>query len=273
MEGRLARQHRVGIGGHAARDRDRERVVGRVHPHVDRRDLPAVRRVDVVRARRRGADEVAHRAEQDVVAGARPRLVHHEDVVRVEARVVEEVERLPAHPRRDPERRHLPVEVLRAVDVARVAPVLVVLGRTREAEGVVAADRVADDLDERILVDVVELPLQTWHRVRLAHERARGRRVEPALEPRLELPAMEREEVGALLALDVDHLDELACAHLVGERRRRVDPEVEPRLGEWGRELLLLVACAGSRGALRRGARTGAARRRRCAPPVPRRRR
>ena len=103
------------------------------------------------------------------------------------------------------------------------------------------ADRVADDLDERILVDVVELPLEAGHRVGLAHQRARRRRVEAALEPRLELPAMEREEVGALLALDVDHLDELACAHLVGERSRGVDAEVEPRLGERRRELLLLV--------------------------------
>ena len=53
---------------------------------------------------------------------------------------------------------------------------------------------------------------------------------------------MEGEEVGALLALDVDHLDELAGAHLVGERGRGVDAEVEPRLGERWRELLLLVA-------------------------------
>ena len=53
---------------------------------------------------------------------------------------------------------------------------------------------------------------------------------------------MEREEVGALLALDVDHLDELTGAHLVRERRGRVDPEVEPWLGERRREFLLLVA-------------------------------
>ena len=52
---------------------------------------------------------------------------------------------------------------------------------------------------------------------------------------------MEGEEVGALLPLDVDHLDELAGAHLVGEGGRRVDADVEPRLGERRRELLLLV--------------------------------
>ncbi len=105
-----------------------------------------------------------------------------------------------------------------------------------------AADCVANDLDERVLVDVVELSLQAGHGIRLAHERARGRRVEPALETRLELAAVEGEEVRALLALDVDHLDELSRAHLVGKRGRRVDAEVEARLGERGRELLLLVA-------------------------------
>ena len=78
-------------------------------------------------------------------------------------------------------------------------------------------------------------------RVRLAHERACRRRVEAALEPGLELAAVEREEVGALLALDVDHLDELARPHLVRERSGSIDADVEPRLGERGRELLLLV--------------------------------
>src|SRR4029079_3010281 len=65
---------------------------------------------------------------------------------------------------------------------------------------------------------------------------------EPALEASLELPVVECEEVRALLPLDVDHLDELALAHLVGERTRRVDAEVEARFGKRRREFLLLVA-------------------------------
>ena len=122
-----------------------------------------------------------------------------------------------------------------------VAPVLVVLGRAGEAEGVVAADRVSHDLDQRILVDVVELPLQPGLWIRLAHERASRRRIEPALPSRLELAPVEREEVRALLALDVDDLDELACAHLVRERSRGIDADVEPGLGQRRRQLLLLV--------------------------------
>ena len=68
VEGRLLREHRVGVGRHPACDRHGERVVGRVHPDVDRRDLPAVRRVDVVGARGRRAHEVAHRPQEHVVA-------------------------------------------------------------------------------------------------------------------------------------------------------------------------------------------------------------
>ncbi len=41
---------------------------------------------------------------------------------------------------------------------------------------------------------------------------------------------MEREEVGALAALHVDHLDVLAGLHLVGERRGARNLEVEARL-------------------------------------------
>src|SRR5262249_61680137 len=79
-------------------------------------------------------------------------------------------------------------------------------------------------------------------RVALAIRRGGGGRGEPGFPPRLELAVMEGEEVGALLALDVDDLDELAGPHLVGEGRRGVDPKIETRLRQRRRELLLLVA-------------------------------
>ena len=69
---------------------------------------------------------------------------------------------------------------------------------------------------------------------------------------------MERQEVRALLALDVDHLDELAGLHLVAEGRRPVDPEVQARVGERGGELDLLgVARARSGGPRRPGPTAG----------------
>ena len=104
-----------------------------------------------------------------------------------------------------------------------------------------ASDGVADHLDEHVHVEVVELREQPGLRERVAHQRPGDRGVEAALHAVLELVPMEREEVRALLALDVDDLDVLAGLDLVGEGRRAVDAEVEPRLGERGRELELVV--------------------------------
>ena len=237
MERRLLGQLRLGVGGHAVGHGHREAVLGGIHAHVDIGALPCVGGVDVVRAGGRGADEVVGRPQQHVVAGARPRLVGEQDHVRVEGRVVEEVERVPAAPRGDRVGLEHAVEVVGAVDVPEVAGVLVVLRRAGEPERVVAADGVAHDLDQRVLVDVVELPVQAGHRVRVAHDRARGGGVEPALEAALELAGVEGEEVRALAALHVEHLDVLALAHLVGERGGAVDAEVQPRLGQRRRQL------------------------------------
>ena len=54
----------------------------------------------------------------------------------------------------------------------------------------------------------------------------------PRSRPCCSLPRVEGEEVRALAALDVEHLDVLALAHLVGQRGGRVDAEVQPRLGQ-----------------------------------------
>ena len=112
VERRLLGQHWLCLRGHAVGDRRREAVLGRVDAHVDVGDLPAVGGVDVVGAGRRRADEVGHRPQQHVVAGARPRLVGRRAGCRVEGRVVEEVERLPALALRDAVGRDLAVEVV-----------------------------------------------------------------------------------------------------------------------------------------------------------------
>ena len=123
--------------------------------------------------------------------------------------------------------------------MAEVAHVLVVLRRAGEPERVVPPDRVADDLDERLEIVVEELRVEARLGVRAPHQRPGGGRVEPALLARLQLPGVEREEVGALASLDVDDLDVLPRLHLVGERRGPVDLEVEPRVGERLRETRL----------------------------------
>ena len=267
MERRLLGQHGLCLRGDAVGDRHREAVLGGVDAHVDVGELPAVRRVDVVRARRRGAHQIGHRAQQHVVAGARPGLVEAQDVARVEDGVVEEVERLPSLALGDPVGRDLAVEVLRAADVPGIAHVLVVLGRAGEREGVVAPDGVAHDLHERIHVDVVELALQARGRVRVAHQRSRGHAVEAALDAALELGAVEGEEVRALPALDVDDLDVLALAHLVGQGAGEVDSEVQARLGQRGAAARARRPAAGRRGGSRRRAPRPADRRRRGGRP------
>ena len=157
---RLLGEHWLGLRGHAVGDGRLKAVLGRVDAHVHVGDLPAVGGIDVVRAGRRRAHEVVHGPQQHVVAGPRPGLVHHQLVVAVEARVVEEVERLPAGPLGDPVGGDLRVEVLGAADVPRVAQVLVVLGLAGEREHVVAADGVLHHLHQRVMVDVVELRVQ-----------------------------------------------------------------------------------------------------------------
>ena len=243
MEAGLLRQLRLRIRRDAVRDRSAEALLGGIDAHVHLRGVPGVGRVDVVGAGAREADEVGRGAQQHVVARARPRLVDDVLVVRVEGGVEEEVDRRPALARLDRVRLELRVEVVGAVDVAEVAHVLVVLRGAGEAEGVVAADRVADDLDERLEVVVEELGVEAGRRVGVAHQRARRRRVEAALLAFLQLRGAEGEEVGALAAAHVDHLDVLAGLHLVGERRGAVDLEVEARVGERiGEDGLALVA-------------------------------
>ena len=78
--------------------------------------------------------------------------------------------------------------------------------------------------------------------VRVAHQRPGRRRVEPALLALLQLRRAEGEEVGALAAAHVDHLDVLAGLHLVGERGGAVDLEVEPGIGQRIREHGLALA-------------------------------
>ena len=120
------------------------------------------------------------------------------------------------------------------------------LRAARREQEVVATDRVADHLHEHVHVEVVELRVQTRLRERVAHQRAGDRGIEPSLDPVLELPTMEGQEVRALLALDVDDLDVLALAHLVGQRGGLVDAEVEPRLGQGRRQQLEAVALDGA---------------------------
>src|SRR5438477_6601413 len=102
--------------------------------------VPGVRSIDVVGTGRRGADEIGHGPEQDVVARARPRIVEEDGVLRTDAGVVEQVEAGPTLARLHTEARQRIAEVVRTIGMARIALVLVELRIAGQAEGVVAAD-------------------------------------------------------------------------------------------------------------------------------------
>ena len=148
-----------------------------------------------------------------------------------EGGVVEEVERLPALALGDAVGRDLAVEVLGAVDVPGVAEVLVVLRACRRGR----TCRGGRPCRAR------PGPAGPCRRRRTSSSsRASGRRCPSACGSstrRGRAPARARacarwkaRKSEHCLPCDVDDLDVLALAHLVGERGRLVDAEVEPRL-------------------------------------------
>ena len=204
----------------------------RIDAHVDVGGIPAVRRVDVVRASGRDADQIGQRPQQNVVAGARPRLVEGEQVLAVDDSVVEEVHGHPAAPGLNCIRLQGGIEVVRAVDVAGVAQVLVIPGGTSEAEGVVAHARILHQLHQRheVLVDIFR-PLPRMG-IAEPHQRTGRGHIEAALDALVQPCPMKGLEVRALAPLDIDDLDPLAGADLVASGRSAVDPLVEASGGQ-----------------------------------------
>ena len=146
--------------------------------------------------------------------------------MRVDAGIVEEVDRHPAAARGDAVRRELRVEIVRAVDVAGIALVVVIAGIAGEPEGVVAPDRVADHLDQRLHGLIEGFGEQAGSRIALSHQRARGGDVERMFEPLVERAGGKALEIGALASGHVDDLNIFAGAHDIGLGRRAVDADI-----------------------------------------------
>ena len=130
-------------------------------------------------------------------------------------------------------------------DVAGVALVLVVLGGTGEAEGVVAHACVLHHLDQRheVLVEILG-PLPRMG-IAETHECASGRHVQAAFDALIEPCPMKSLEVRALPPLNVDDLNPLAGAHLVTGRRAAIDPLIVTRVRQWlGKDRLARRRCA-----------------------------
>ena len=158
MERSLARELGFGVWRHPVGHSSGEALFAGIGAHMDVGRVPSIGRIDVVRASRRDADEIGERAQQNIVAWARPRLVEIEHVIGVDAGVVEEVERHPPFARGDAVRRELLVEIVRAIDMAGITLVVIIARVAGKPEGVVAADSVAHLLHQRlhVLIEALE---------------------------------------------------------------------------------------------------------------------
>src|SRR5690606_24603875 len=95
--------------------------------------------------------------------------IHHP--MRVDAGVEEEVHRHPARPRAHALVGQRPVEVLRAVGMARIANVVIVFGVAGQREGVVTPAGVLHDLHQRLEVLVVIFGVRPGNGMGMAHRR------------------------------------------------------------------------------------------------------
>src|SRR5690606_40202596 len=142
--------------------------------------------------------------------------------------------------------REMGVDVVRAVDVARVAEILVVARGAGEAEGVVPAAGVLDDLDERLLVHRPVFREDAGPGIEGAVEGARRRRVDLALEPPVEGAQAEGLEVRTLASPVVEDLDVLPLPLLVGQDIAGLTLYTEKRVGERAGRADVGVGKAGS---------------------------
>ena len=228
----LARELGLGIGCHSIGHRSGEALLVGIGAHMDVGGVPSIGRIDVVRAGRGHADDISQRAQKHIVARPRPRLIEIEHVVGVDAGVVKEVERHPALARGDAVGRELRVEIVRAVDVSGIALVVVIARVTGEPEGIVASDRVAHHLHQRLHLLIEGFGEQAGKRIALPHQRARRGDIERMLNSLVELARGKALEIGALAPGNVDDLDEFAGAHDIGLGGRLVDADILQRIGE-----------------------------------------
>src|SRR5262249_44080813 len=148
-------------------------------------------------------------------ARPRPGLVQEVRVLGVDTGIIEKVDGRPAPTRFYAERCQRSIKIVRAVGVTRIAEGVVVARRTSEAGGVVAADGVAHDFDQRLQVVIEELAVEAGSRIAESDHAARRRHIETALDALVQLARIEGLEVGTLPAGLVDDLDVLARLHQI----------------------------------------------------------
>ena len=116
--------------------------------------------------------------------------------------------------------------------MAGIALVVIIARVAGKAEGIVAADRVANHLYQRLHPLIEGFREQAGKGIALPRHRSRRGDVERVFLTLVELARGEALEVGALAPGDIDDLDILAGANEIGLCRRLIDADVLKRVGE-----------------------------------------
>ena len=181
MEGGLFGHHRLRCRGGAVGDGPLEGFGTVIGAHMDVGQIPAIRGRRVVWAGGIDANQIGQRAQQNVIAGARPRLVRDQHAMRVDSGVEEQVHRHPAGAGGNAMRGEHRVEIVRAVHMAGIADLVIVFRRTGHRERIMAAHGVLNDFNQWQPVLIIVFRMQAGHRIGMAHQGARGGHVQRML--------------------------------------------------------------------------------------------
>ncbi|EKD60275.1 MAG: hypothetical protein ACD_54C00843G0002 [uncultured bacterium] len=210
MEGGFLGHHRLRSRGRAVGDGPLERLGTVIGADVNIRKIPAICGRGIIRASRVDTNNVGQRPQQNVIAGAAPRLVRDQHAMGVNRRIEEQVDRHPAGPRRHPMFAQGAVEIVGTIGVAGIADVVVVLCSAGHCESIVAAHSILHHFDQRQPILIVIFRMQARHRIGVAHEGARGGHIQRVFQPLIQLAGGKALKIRTLAAIDVDDLDVVA---------------------------------------------------------------
>ena len=207
-------------------------VLAAIGADMDVGRVPAIGGRGIVGTGRADTDQIGQRPQQHIIARARPGFVGIHHPVVVQPGIEEEVDRHPAGPPRDPVRRQRGVEIVRTVDVAGIADIVVILGGTGQRKGIVAPAGVLDHLNQRLHLLVIVFRVQTRHRIGMAHQCPGGGHVQRMGNALVQLARGETLEIGALAPVHIEDLDIVAGLDEIGLGSGRMHPDIGNRIGQ-----------------------------------------
>ena len=133
--------------------------------------------------------------------------------------VVEVIQRFPALAWRYAIGRKRTIEIVRAIDMARIAHIVIVTAVAGSRERIVTSDRILNDLDQRLEMAPEGFRGQARSGVAAASQGTGDRCIERTLDPLVELTHGKTLEISALPTCDVDNLDKFTRLDEIGGSR------------------------------------------------------